>query len=168
MVLEGHVVLCVTEPNFLKNFLHPKWGKWVQKRVFWICWKIWALIFSEFSLYRTFILIIVFLHKSHTWEKSGSWDMSQNVLSQSDCRIFKSIISLKQNGERALFFACWYMFMEIKSWLKNFGVGVVKSGCGHSVHGTLKLAVSLEEINRVNWFFWCVSKNSAKSWKLLQ
>ena len=104
MVLEGHVVLCVTEPNFLKNFLHRKWGKWAKKRVFWICWKIWALIFSEFSLYRTFILIIVFLHKSHTWEKSGSWDMSQNVLSQSDCRIFKSIISLKQNGERALYF----------------------------------------------------------------
>ena len=29
---------------------------------------------------------------------------------------------------------------------------VVKNGCGHSVHGTLKLAISQEEINRVNWF----------------
>ena len=94
--------------------------------------------------------------------------MSQNVLAQSDCKIFKSVISLKQNDERAWFFACRYIFMEIKSWLKNFGVNVVKNGCGHGVHGTPILTVSQEEINRVNWFFSCVDKNSAKSWKLLQ
>ena len=57
----------------------------------------------------------------------------------------------------AWFFACWYIFMEIKSWFKDLGAGgrrvdVVKNGCGHSVHGTLKLAISQEEINRVNWF----------------
>ena len=57
----------------------------------------------------------------------------------------------------AWFFACWYIFMEIKSWFKDLGargrrVDVVKNGCGHSVHGTLKLAISQEEINRVNWF----------------
>ena len=26
------------------------------------------------------------------------------------------------------FFACWYRFMKIKSWLKNIGVDVVKNG----------------------------------------
>ena len=31
------------------------------------------------------------LHKSHIWENFCSWDMGQNVLSQSDCRIFESI-----------------------------------------------------------------------------
>ena len=29
--------------------------------------------------------------------KSGSWDMAQNAVDQSDCRIFKSNISLEDN-----------------------------------------------------------------------
>ena len=60
------------------------------------------------------------------WEKSGSWAMGQNALGQSDCRIFKSTTSLEQDDEKAWFFACWYRFMKITSWLKNIGVG-----CGH-------------------------------------
>ena len=40
--------------------------------------------------------------------------------------------------------------MEIKSWLKNIGVGMVKNGCGHT---DLKLAVSQRGMNRINWFF---------------
>ena len=65
----------------------------------------------------------VFLHRSCTWEKSGSWDMGQNALSQPDCRIFKSTISLEQNNEKTWCFAFSYKFIEIKSWLKNIGVG---------------------------------------------
>ena len=42
------------------------------------------------------MLIVVFLHKSYTWEKSVSWDMGQNALGQSDCKIFKSNLSLEQ------------------------------------------------------------------------
>ena len=41
----------------------------------------------------------IFLHKSHICEKSGSLDVVQNALGQSDCRIFKSVISLEQNDE---------------------------------------------------------------------
>ena len=37
-------------------------------------------------------------------------------------------MSLEQNDEKACFFAYWYSFMEIKSWLENIGVGVVKNG----------------------------------------
>ena len=40
--------------------------------------------------------------------------------------------------------------MEIKSWLKNIGVGVVKNGCGHSGLKTLKLAVSQDRIIGIN------------------
>ena len=40
--------------------------------------------------------------------------------------------------------------MEIKSWLKNIGVGMVKNGRGHT---DLKLAVSQRGMNRINWFF---------------
>ena len=81
--------------------------------------------------------------------------MGQNVL---DCRIFKLTISLEQNNNRAWFFACWYIFMEIKSWLKNIGVGVVKMVAVFLVisgHGTLKLALSQEGINKINWFLVC-------------
>ena len=42
--------------------------------------------------------------------------------------------------------------MEIKSWLKNIRVGVVKNGCDYTGPRTLKLAVSQREINRINWF----------------
>ena len=45
--------------------------------------------------------------------------------------------------------------MEIKSWLINIGVGVVKNGCGHSGLRALKLAVSQEAINGINWFLVC-------------
>ena len=49
--------------------------------------------------------------------------------------------------EKPDFFACSYRLIEIKSWLKNIGVGLVKSGCDHSGVRTLKLAVSQKGIN---------------------
>ena len=51
----------------------PKIGKMGQKQCFFkIYWKIYSLIFSEFALLKNFIIFVVFLHKSYTWEKSGS------------------------------------------------------------------------------------------------
>ena len=85
------------------------------------------------------------------WENFGSWDMCQNVLGQSDCRIFKSTISLEQNGEKVWFFACWYKFIEIKSWLKNIGMSMVINVCSHSGCRYLKLAVSQIVSNGINW-----------------
>ena len=82
--------------------------------------------------------------------------MGQNVLGQSNCRIFKLTASPEHNDEKGWFFAFWYILMEIKSWLKNVGVGLVKNGCDHF---GLKLAVSQNGINGINWF-WCVDKNS--------
>ena len=78
-----------------------------------------------------------------------------NALRQSNCRIFKLNISLKQNDEKAWFFACWYRYMEIKNWLRNIRVGVVKNGCVHSGPRTLKLALSQEGVNRINWSLVC-------------
>ena len=71
-------------------------------------------------------------------------NMGQNALNQSDWSIdyFKLTISLQQNDEKVWFFAYWCRFIEIKSWLKNIGLGMVKIGCGHSGLRTLKLAVS--------------------------
>ena len=75
------------------------------------------------------------------WEKSCSWDIGQNHLSQSDCRIFESTISPEQIDETASFFACCYKFTKIESSLKIFWLGMVKNGCGQSGPWTLKLTV---------------------------
>ena len=87
--------------------------------------------------------------------KTGSWDMGQNALSQSDCRIFKLTISPEHGDEKAWFFVCWYRLMEIKSWLKNIDVGMVKNGCDHSGSRTLKFGVSQKGIFGINWFLVC-------------
>ena len=57
------------------------------------------------------IYIAVFLHKSYIWKKPFFWDTGQNALSQSDCRIFKSTISLEQIDQTASFFC---MLIEIQ------------------------------------------------------
>ena len=88
--------------------------------------------------------------------------MGQNILGQSDCRIFESAISLEQNNEKARFFVCWYIFIEIKSWLKNIRVGVVLNGCAHSDYRTWKLAVYHKEIIGINWFLVCWYINLGK------
>ena len=44
-------------------------------------------------------------------ENLGSWDMCQNVFGQSDCRIFKQVLSLEQKYGKASFFVCWYKFI---------------------------------------------------------
>ena len=61
--------------------------------------------------------------------KFCSWDMGHNPLSQSDYSIFNSTVYLEQNDKKAWFFACRYRFMEIKSWLKNIWMGMVKNSC---------------------------------------
>ena len=63
-----------------------------------------------------FLIFAVFLLKSHIWEKS-------------------------KNDKEPRFFEFWYRFMEIKSWLKNIGVG-------WSVMGVATLVSELQ--NRLN------------------
>ena len=50
-----------------------------------------------------------------------------------------------------LFFAYWYNFMKII--VKVLGFGMVKNGFGQSCYGTLKLTVSEEWTDGINWFF---------------
>ena len=151
------------------------------------------------------MLFAVLQRKSNIWQKSCSWEVGQNFLNQSDCRIFKSTISPEEIDETASFFACWYKFTKIKGWskifswawfrmgvtnlvsginlnvsqgwtdginwifacwykfmqmkgqLKIFGVGMVKSRCGQSGYGALKLTVLEEWSNGINWLYacWC-------------
>ena len=89
-------------------------------------------------------------------EKFGFWDMCQNVFGQSDCRIFKEILSLERKDKKAWCFACGYKFIEVKSRSKNIGIVLVINGYAHSGLRNRKLAVSHKEINGINWFlvFW--------------
>ena len=80
----------------------------------------------------------MFQKKSYIWEKSCSWDIGENALSQSGCRIFKSFISSEQIDETASFLACGYKRKKVKSWLKIFWSGMVKNEVDQSGLWTLK------------------------------
>ena len=85
---------------FQKNVLPPKWGKQTKPRVLWTYRKVqffsWFFIFlSVWSTMKACItVILVCLNKFHIWENYGFWDMAQNALRQSNCRIFWSIARL--------------------------------------------------------------------------
>ena len=105
-----------------KNFV-PKMKEFGKNRMFWNYWKIWSLncfwiqfLMKVYNIY----CILAQIPLTKLW-----FLMCQNVLGQSCCRIFKSVIFLKESDEITWFLGCWYKFMEVKSWLKNTGVGMV-------------------------------------------
>ena len=50
---------------------------------------------SVWSIMKVCITVIsVCLNRFYIWKNSGFWDMAQNALGQSDCRIFQSIAGL--------------------------------------------------------------------------
>ena len=90
------------------------------------------------------------MYRSSIWEKCCFWDTGQNALSHSDCEIFKSSIS-------------FCMLIQV-DW-KVFWWDMVKNECGQFGLWTLKLTVSQERADGVNWLFACwyvVTK--IKSW----
>ena len=82
--------------HFCPN-LGKKGPKWSQNRVFWIFWKIFSLVLLGNNLKWKLMLLFIFHLQSHIWQKSGSWIMSQNAVSQSNCRILWNIISQKRS-----------------------------------------------------------------------
>ena len=150
MVLETLMKSCMTKPYFWDERIIPRnWPKKDQKLK---TLKIWSLILFWF------ILFAVFLNKSVIWGKSGSWDMGQNALSQLDCRIFKSTISLEQNDEIARFFACWYNIkfsINFANWM-----GVIRNLYDHYGDGTLWLfrIRCILKLGAIKWFFACCYK----------
>ena len=121
MVLEAHVLLCLTARFLKKSFFAPKMEKMCKNRVFWIYLKIFHYFFLNLVYKKVYYLL--YSCANPIFEKNLALD----------CRIFRSTVSLKQNDEKASFFACWWKFMETKSWLKNIGLVVVNNWCGHAV-----------------------------------
>ena len=91
------------------------------------------------------------------WERSCSWDISQNgnALSQ-PFRLQKSTISPETSAETPYFLHVDKNSRKLKL-IKFifFWLGMVKNGCGQSGLWTLKLMLSQEWTDGVKWFFAC-------------
>ena len=115
----------------------------------------WVIIFFWIRSIKKFYKICCILAQIQYLEKLWFLRYGPKCSRPINCSIFKLTISLDKYDKKAWVFAFRCRFIEIKSWLKNIGLGVAKNGCGHSGLGTLKLAVSQEGINRVSWFLVC-------------
>ena len=90
------------------------------------------------------------MQKFQIWKTSGSWYMSQNALGQSNCRIFKSTISLEQSDENSQFLT-WYKLMEIKNALKILKWAWSKMDVATQSQDS-KPDFILRKNFRINWF----------------
>ena len=66
---------------------------------------------------------------------------------------FLNHVFLHKNRWNSHSFANRYKFLKIKSWLNIFWLGMFKNRCGQSSLWTLKLTVSQEWKDGINWFF---------------
>ena len=121
-----------------------------QKQCFLIYWKILSLILLNFfhneNLYNLLCsctnLIFGKIVIPEIWAKMFSANQIAGFFNQ----------PYLQNKSMK-YLACWYKFPWIKSWSKIVYMGMARNGCGQSGHWTLKLAVSQEWIDGMNWFF---------------
>ena len=165
----------MTEPNFLENFFCGIFILWHYFfcGIFFVATlfcgipqfnglkmdknQVFLNLLKDFGSNFLWVFVImktyIFLHKSRIWGNFYSWDIDQNVLRQPDCRIFYSTISLEQINKIAWFFCILIQVHIIKSWSKNFWVGM--TGQGQSGHVTLRFTVSQEWRERMNWYFAC-------------
>ena len=95
----------MTELDFFKNIFGQKNGE--NRPSPWFLECIWKFSYFFFSIWS---IMEVYINYCMLWkilDNFGSWDICQNGLGLSDCRIFKYTMSLKQNHEKVWFFACW-------------------------------------------------------------
>ena len=100
-----HLVFWQSSEFFEKNTFGPKNGENRPCLRFFKYMVIFLIFFWILSIIEVYINWCM---HGKILGNFGSWVMCQNILAQSDWRIFKSIISLEQNDEKLWFFACWY------------------------------------------------------------
>ena len=116
------------------------------------------MVINFHCIYSILKIFICCVPAQILWEKSCSWDIGQNPLSQSDCRI-----SPEQIDETVVFnMLIWPIWsLDSKIELTNG----IKNGCDQSCYWTLKLTVSEEWTDGINWFFACWYRfTKIKSW----
>ena len=83
--------------------LVKKGPEWSQNNFFYFL-NIFVISFSWNNLKWMLILLLIFHHKSHFWQKSGSWVIGQSGVSQWNCRILQNIISQKKKVNNEVYF----------------------------------------------------------------
>ena len=138
-MLETHFNFCVTELDFFIKNSSPK-TQMYQKYAFLNLLK--NLVVNFFWIWPTMKVYICYvITQSPYLGKVCFLRYGQNALGQSDCRVFKSTISLEQMNEISRFLCA-----DTNSWILK--VDMVKNRPGHSGRRSLKLVVS--KMNRWN------------------
>ena len=132
MVLDAHVVLCMTEANFWKIIFCTWNGETSPSLRFFE--NLVIDFFSILSITKVYINYCVLRQISYLrkfwflrYGPKCSWPIQ--------LQDFKSNIFLEENDEKVCFFVCCYKFIEIKHCLKNIGVGMVINGCATLIAG---------------------------------
>ena len=111
---------------FLKKYFCPKNGENGQKIKFLKFIGKYSLFFLDL-VYNESLYYLLYSCTNPIFGKSLVPKIcAKMLLANQITGLLNQLISLEQNDAKAWFFACWYRFMEIKSWLKNIGVGMVK------------------------------------------
>ena len=125
--------------------------KWAKNRVFRIHWKIWSLIFTEVVLYENLYYSLCSCINP-IFGKMLVPEIWAKMFSANQIAEFFNQTYLKTNQWNSLMFCMLVQIQKTKIWSKSFWLGMVENGCGQSGHGTLKLTVSQEWIDGMNWF----------------
>ena len=132
MVLDVHVVLCMTEANFLKITFYT-WNEETSLSLGFFE-NLVIGFFSILSIMKVYINYCVLRQISYLekfWYLRYGSKCSWLVRLQD----FKSNIFLQENDEKVCFFVCCYKFIEIKRCLKNIEVDMVINGCATLIAG---------------------------------
>ena len=129
-MLGNRSILKLTEPFCWKNlfFFFQIWAKcpkWPQNRLFWSCWKILSLVFSENNVKLNLILLLIFCHQSYNWQNSCFWVMGQIAVDRWACRILQNVIS-QERSEWWSFFSRWINIVIFYKLILSFWVCIAR------------------------------------------
>ena len=178
-MIEAHVVLCMTEPDFLRKKNWSKNGKMGQrysllnlfKEVHIISCilaqiphlgKIWFLRYGPKSSRPVKLKKPDFLHvDTNSWKLKVHWKIFRWVWSKVFVAALVSghwnWLHLKNELMKWTdFFACWYKFRKAKNYFNNYWLGMVKNRRGLIYHETLKTGVPHKWFDKlcrlIEWF----------------
>ena len=160
MVLETLMKLCDSVGCFRKTFFAQKFwemGKKIDQEYqgfFHFFFKLVINIHRICSIVKVYIICCVSA-KILYLEKPCFWYEGQMLSAKQIAWFLNQLFLEKQIDEAASFFACWYKLIKIKIRSNYFWLGMVKNGYGQSSLWTLKLTVSQEWTDGINWFFAC-------------
>ena len=140
-----------------KKFLFQKW---VKNRVFLIYWKKIYWIWPAMKIYIICCVPAQIPYLGKFWFLRYRPKFSQPIRQQD---FLINHIS-RTNQWISLILRMLIQISVNQKLIKNFWMGIARNRCGQSGHRTLKVAVSQEWIDGVDWFFawWCKFRKAKK------